>query len=137
MRGRRWNGTQKKDQSWSCSGINNEELIRQDVNPQNMLTASLGSGYGRRARAWLIFCKHDIRGMGPLSWYCRVRGHRSFQMLSANDIENVSVLKDASAAITESRGGNGVVLSLQGWNRRKIRRATTEATHQTPSTCRH
>ena len=33
-----------------------------------------------------------------------------FQRLSANDIENVSVLKDASAAIYGVRGGNGVVL---------------------------
>ena len=54
----------------------------------------------------------DIRGMGsPLVIIDGVpRDVADFQRLNSADIENVSVLKDAAAAIYGLRGGNGVIL---------------------------
>jgi TonB-linked SusC/RagA family outer membrane protein len=51
----------------------------------------------------------SIRGFGnPLVIVDGVES--SFNMIDANEIENISVLKDASAAIYGARAGNGVVL---------------------------
>ena len=54
----------------------------------------------------------DIRGLGtPLVVIDGVvREVSDFQRLEANDIESVSVLKDASAAIYGMRASNGVLL---------------------------
>ena len=54
----------------------------------------------------------DIRGLGtPLIVIDGVsRSINDFNRLSPSDIENISVLKDASAAIYGVRGANGVIL---------------------------
>src|SRR5690606_10459564 len=54
----------------------------------------------------------DIRGLGsPLVVIDGVpRTTADFQRLNPNDIEDVSVLKDASAAIYGVRAANGVIL---------------------------
>ena len=54
----------------------------------------------------------DVRGMGsPLVVIDGIpRGVEDFQRLNASDIEDISVLKDASAAIYGVRAANGVVL---------------------------
>ncbi|MBP3236827.1 MAG: TonB-dependent receptor [Bacteroidales bacterium] len=109
-------GTQKKGSiTGAVSGINNEELIKtKNENPQNMLTGRIPGVrvWQKSAEPGSYSASMDIRGMGtPLVVIDGVpRTIEDFQRLSANDIENVSVLKDASAAIYGVRGGNGVVL---------------------------
>jgi TonB-linked SusC/RagA family outer membrane protein len=51
----------------------------------------------------------DIRGFG--SALVIVDGvERSFNMIDANDVESISILKDASAAVYGFKGANGVIL---------------------------
>ena len=51
----------------------------------------------------------DIRGFG--SALIIVDGvERSFAKLDPNDVESISILKDASAAVYGSKGANGVIL---------------------------
>ncbi|MGN6492566.1 MAG: SusC/RagA family TonB-linked outer membrane protein [Agriterribacter sp.] len=83
-------------------------------NPQNMLTGKV-SGVRvaqRSAEPGAFNNAFDIRGFGsPLIVIDGVqRSNADFQRLNANDIENISVLKDASAAIYGMRSANGVVL---------------------------
>lgn len=83
-------------------------------NPQNMLTGKV-SGVRiqqRTAEPGAFNNAFDIRGFGtPLVVIDGVpRTVTDFQRLNANDIENISVLKDASAAIYGLRAANGVVL---------------------------
>lgn len=109
-------GTQKKvTLTGAVSAINNEQLqLTKTQDTKNMLTGKIPGvrvvqntsepgdfGYG----------KFDIRGYGgsPLIVVDGVpRGN--FERLDPNEIESVSVLKDASAAIYGARGGNGVIL---------------------------
>lgn len=109
-------GTQKKATlTGAVSAIDNEELsLTKSQDAKNMLTGKVAGvrvtqntsepgefGYGN----------FDIRGYGgsPLIVVDGVpRGN--FERLDPNEIESISVLKDASAAIYGVRGGNGVVL---------------------------
>lgn len=109
-------GTQKKATlTGAVSSINNEELsLTKSQDAKNMLTGKVAGvrvtqntsepgefGYGN----------FDIRGYGgsPLIVVDGVpRGN--FERLDPSEIESISVLKDASAAIYGVRGGNGVIL---------------------------
>lgn len=109
-------GVQKKGSvTGSVSAINSEKLMTtKSENPQNLLTGKIAG-----VRVWQTSSEPgsysasmDIRGLGdPLIVIDGVTHSMSdFQRLSSNDIENISVLKDASAAIYGVRGANGVVL---------------------------
>lgn len=109
-------GTQKKGSIiGAVSGVNGDNMIKtKNENPQNMLTGRVPG-----VRVWQKSAEPgsynnslDIRGLGePLVVIDGVpRSSADFQRLNASDIENVSVLKDASAAIYGVRGGNGVIL---------------------------
>lgn len=109
-------GTQKKATlTGAISQIENEELqLTKTQDSKNLLTGKIPGvrvtqntsepgefGYGN----------FDIRGYGgsPLIVVDGVpRGN--FERLDPNEIESVSVLKDASAAVYGVRGGNGVIL---------------------------
>lgn len=109
-------GTQKKATlTGAISQIGNEELqLTKTQDTKNLLTGKIPGvrvtqntsepgefGYGN----------FDIRGYGgsPLIVVDGVpRGN--FERLDPNEIESVSVLKDASAAVYGVRGGNGVIL---------------------------
>lgn len=109
-------GTQKRGSvTGAVSGINSEELVRTKTeNPQNMLTGRIPGVrvWQKTAEPGTYHANMDIRGMGaPLVVIDGVpRAMEDFQRLAPADIENVSVLKDASAAIYGVRGGNGVIL---------------------------
>lgn len=109
-------GTQKKGSiTGSVSGIGSDELIKTKTeNPQNMLTGRVTGVrvWQKSAEPGSYSANMDIRGMGsPLVVIDGVpRSVEDFQRLSPSDIENVSVLKDAAAAIYGVRGGNGVIL---------------------------
>jgi len=109
-------GTQRRGSiTGAVAGIKGDEMVQtKNENPQNMLTGRIpglrvwqkSSEPGTYANAF------DIRGLGsPLVVIDGVpRSVEEFQRLNANDIEDISVLKDASAAIYGVRAANGVVL---------------------------
>ena len=109
-------GTQKKGSIvGAISGVGGDNMIKtKNENPQNMLTGRVSGVriWQKSAEPGTYNNNMDIRGLGePLVIIDGVpRSTADFQRLNANDIENVSVLKDASAAIYGVRGGNGVIL---------------------------
>ncbi|MFT4019242.1 MAG: TonB-dependent receptor [Agriterribacter sp.] len=109
-------GSQKKKTlTGAVSSISGEAMVTtKNENPQNMLTGKI-SGVRvaqRSAEPGAFNNTFDIRGYGsPLIIIDGIpRSNADFQRLNANDIDNISVLKDASAAIYGVRSANGVVL---------------------------
>jgi len=109
-------GTVKKGSiTGAVSAIGGEDIVKTKTeNPQNMLTGRIPGVrvWQKTAEPGQYSASLDIRGMGsPLVIIDGVpREMSDFQRLTPSDIENVSVLKDASAAIYGLRGGNGVIL---------------------------
>lgn len=109
-------GTQKRGSvTGAVVGIDGDNMLRtKSENPQNMLTGRVAGVrvWQKSAEPGVYSNSMDIRGLGtPLVVIDGVpRTIEDFQRLSPSDIENVSVLKDASAAIYGVRGGNGVIL---------------------------
>jgi len=109
-------GTQRKvSLTGAVSGIKGSEMQQtRNENPQNMLTGRVPGVrvWQRSAEPGSFAANFDIRGLGsPLVVIDGVpRTTADFQRLNPNDIEDVSVLKDASAAIYGVRAANGVIL---------------------------
>lgn len=109
-------GTQKKvTLTGAVAGVTGKDMIKtKNENPQNMLTGKIAGVrvWQKSAEPGAFNNNFDIRGMGaPLVVIDGVpRETSDFQRLNANDIEDISVLKDASAAIYGVRAANGVVL---------------------------
>ena len=109
-------GTQKKATlTGAVSAIGNEQLqLTKTQDTKNMLTGKVPGVRVTQNTSEPGDFGHgnfDIRGYGssPLIVVDGVpRGN--FERLDPNEIESVSVLKDASAAIYGARGGNGVIL---------------------------
>lgn len=109
-------GTQKKGSvTGSVAGIGSDDIIRTKTeNPENMLTGRIPGlrVWQKSAEPGSYNSSIDIRGLGsPMVVIDGVpRSIEDFDRLNAADIDNISVLKDASAAIYGVRGGNGVIL---------------------------
>lgn len=109
-------GTQKKGSlTGAVSAVNSDDIMKtKSENVQNMLTGRIPGLriWQKSAEPGAYSNNMDIRGMGsPLVIIDGVpRDVADFQRLNAEDIDNISVLKDASAAIYGVRGGNGVIL---------------------------
>ena len=109
-------GSQKRGSlTGAVAAVMGEDMVKTKTeNPQNMLTGRVPGVrvWQRTAEPGQYSATMDIRGMGsPLVVIDGVpREMSDFQRLSPADIENVSVLKDAAAAIYGLRGGNGVIL---------------------------
>ena len=109
-------GTQKKTNLTSAvSSIKGQDVITtKNENVQNMLTGKIpGVRVTQKSSEPGSFNNNfDIRGMGaPLIIIDGIpRTNADFQRLDPNDVDNISVLKDASAAIYGVRAANGVVL---------------------------
>lgn len=107
-------GTQKKATlTGSVVAVSNDQLITtKSGNVQNMLTGKLPGlrVIQKTSEPGQFTNQFDIRGMGtPLMVVDGVpRG--DFPRMDPNDIESISILKDASAAIYGMRAANGVVL---------------------------
>lgn len=135
-------GTRKKGSiTGSVVGVNGDDMLRtKSENPQNMLTGRLPGVrvWQQSAEPGSYSNSFDIRGLGsPLVIIDGVpRTIEDFQRLNANDIDNVSVLKDASAAIYGLRGGNGVLLvtTKSGGEGKNEVRYNGSFTFQFPST---
>lgn len=99
----------------AVSGVKGSEMVQtKNENPQNMLTGRIPGVrvWQKSAEPGTFNNNFDIRGLGaPLVVIDGVpRSTGEFQRLNPNDIEDISVLKDASAAIYGVRAANGVVL---------------------------
>jgi TonB-linked SusC/RagA family outer membrane protein len=108
---------QKITLTGSVVNIKNEELRRtKNENPQNMLTGRVAGVrvWQRSSEPGTYNNNFDIRGFdggSPLMVIDGVpRTMADFQRLNPADIDDISVLKDASAAIYGVRGASGVVL---------------------------
>lgn len=109
-------GTQRKvTLTGAVSDIQGDEMrATKNENPQNMLAGRIAGVrvWQQSAEPGSYRANFDIRGMGsPLVIIDGVpRSIEDFQRLNPSDIENVSVLKDASASIYGVRSANGVML---------------------------
>jgi len=107
-------GTQKKATlTGSVVAVNNEQLVTtKSGNIQNMLTGKLPGVrvIQKTSEPGQFTNQFDIRGLGsPLLVVDGVpRG--DMPRMDPNDVESISILKDASAAIYGMRAANGVVL---------------------------
>ena len=107
-------GNQKKETiTGAVVAVQSKELLNtKNTNIQNMLTGKLPGvrNIQKTAEPGVFNNQFDIRGLGsPLMVVDGVpRG--DFFRLDPNDIETISVLKDASAAVYGMRAANGVIL---------------------------
>lgn len=110
-------GTQEKvTLTGAVSNIKGAEMRQtKNENPQNMLTGRIAGVrvWQRSSEPGTFSNNFDIRGFegSPLIIIDGVpRTMSDFQRLNPSDIDDISVLKDASAAIYGVRGASGVVL---------------------------
>jgi TonB-linked SusC/RagA family outer membrane protein len=110
-------GTQEKvSLTGSVAAIKGAEMMRtKNENPQNLLTGRVAGirVWQRSAEPGTFSTNFDVRGFlgTPLVVIDGVpRTMADFQRLNPTDIEDISVLKDASAAIYGVRGASGVML---------------------------
>ena len=107
-------GTQKKATlTGAVAAISNEELtLTKNVNTQNMLTGKLPGlrVIQKTSEPGEFTNQFDIRGLGSPLFIVDGVPRNDFPRMDANDIESISTLKDASAAIYGVRAANGVVL---------------------------
>src|SRR5690348_1447344 len=109
-------GTQKKvNLTGAVSAIKGSDIVTtKNENVQNMLTGKIPGVRvtQKTAEPGSFNNNFDIRAMGsPLIVIDGIPATTAdFQRLDANDIDNISVLKDATAAIYGVRAANGVVL---------------------------
>jgi len=109
-------GVQKKvTLTGSVATIKGEDMVyTRNENAQNMLTGKVSGVriHQVTAEPGSFQNNMDIRGMGtPLIVIDGIpREMGDFQRIDPNDIDNISVLKDGSAAVYGVRAANGVVL---------------------------
>jgi TonB-linked SusC/RagA family outer membrane protein len=107
-------GTQKKvTLTGAVVAVKSDEIVAtKNENVQNMLTGKLpGVRVAQKTSEPGVFTNDfDIRGFGSPLIVIDGVPRDNMVRLDPNDIESVSVLKDASAAVYGVRAGNGVVL---------------------------
>lgn len=107
-------GIQKKATvTGSVVAINNEQLLStKNSNVQNMLTGKLPGlrVVQKTSEPGQFTNQFDIRGFGTPLFVVDGVPRGDFPRMDPNDIESISILKDASAAIYGVRAANGVVL---------------------------
>lgn len=107
-------GTQKKATlTGSVAAIGSDEIVKsKNENVQNMLTGKVA---GLRvvqmsAEPGAFNTEFNIRGLGSPLIIIDGIPRDNMERIDANDIESISILKDASAAIYGVKAANGVVL---------------------------
>ena len=107
-------GTQKKATlTGAVVAINNEQLtVTKNTNTQNMLTGKLPGlrVIQKTSEPGQFTNQFDIRGMGSPLFIVDGVPRGDFSRMDPNDIESISILKDAAAAVYGVRAANGVVL---------------------------
>ena len=108
-------GTQKKlNVTGAVATLKNEELVKSPVaSTTNALVGRLPGLIAKQKSGQPGFDAADINIRSFGSALVIVDGvEQSFNNIDANEIESVSILKDASAAIYGARAGNGVILNV-------------------------
>ena len=109
-------GTQRRGSvTGAVSAVKGQDMIKtKNENPQNMLTGRIPGlrVWQKSSEPGTFNNSFDVRGMGaPLIIIDGIpRSTEEFQRLNAMDIDDISVLKDASAAIYGSRSAAGVII---------------------------
>ena len=107
-------GTQKKvTLTGAVSSVRSGDLVTtKNENTQNMLTGKIAGVrvMQKSAEPGSFNNNFDIRGLGNALVIIDGVPRDNMTRLSPNDIESISVLKDASAAVYGVRAANGVVL---------------------------
>lgn len=107
-------GTQKKvTLTGAVSAISNKEIITtKNENVMNMMTGKIPGVrvVQKSAEPGAFNNTFDIRGLGAPLVIIDGVARDNFTRMDPNEIESISVLKDASAAIYGVRAANGVVL---------------------------
>lgn len=107
-------GTQKKATlTGAVSAVNSEDIIStKNENAQNMLTGKIAGlrVVQKSSEPGAFNNDFDIRGLGAPLVIIDGVPRDNLNRIDPNDIESLSVLKDASAAIYGVRAANGVVL---------------------------
>lgn len=109
-------GVQKRGSiTGAVAAVRGSEMIHtKSENPQNMLTGRVAGVrvWQKSSEPGTYNANFDIRGLGsPLVIIDGIpRSVEDFQRMNPSDIDDVSVLKDAAAAIYGLRAANGVVL---------------------------
>lgn len=106
-------GTQKKlNVTGAVATLKNEELVKSPVaSTTNALVGRLPGLIAKQKSGQPGFDAADINIRSFGSALVIVDGvEQSFNNIDANEIESISILKDASAAIYGARAGNGVIL---------------------------
>ena len=109
-------GVQKKvTLTGAVAGIKGGEMVKvRNENPQNMLAGKIAGVriWQKSAEPGAYANNMDIRGQGGILVVIDgiPRSMEEFQRLNPADIDDLSVLKDASAAIYGVRAANGVLL---------------------------
>ena len=107
-------GTQKRGAiAGSVAAVDNKDIITtKNTNVQNMLTGKLPGlrNIQKTSEPGQFTNQFDIRGMGSPLFIVDGIPRGDFERMDPNEIESVSILKDASAAIYGVKGANGVVL---------------------------
>lgn len=107
-------GTQKKGSlTGAVSSVTNKEIVTtKNENVQNMLTGKIAGVrvVQNSSEPGAFNTNFDVRGLGAPLVVVDGVVRNNFSRLSAEDIESITVLKDASAAIYGIRSANGVVL---------------------------
>jgi TonB-linked SusC/RagA family outer membrane protein len=107
-------GQQKKATlTGAVSSVTSKEIVTtKNENVQNMLTGKIAGVrvVQNSSEPGAMNTYFDVRGMGTPLVVVDGVVRNNFSRLSAEDIESITVLKDASAAIYGVRSANGVVL---------------------------
>ena len=112
-------GTQRKETlTGSITGTTNDELIRAPVIGVSNAIAGLlpgvvvsnRSGQPGNTSNIIIRGRNTTGDNNPLVVVDGIPGYTGWQYINPDDIESISVLKDASAAIYGSQAANGVIL---------------------------
>ncbi len=107
-------GVQKKATlTGSVVAVQNDDIIKtKNENIQNMLTGKLPGlrVVQQSSEPGAFSMKFDIRGMGKPLIIIDGVPRSNIERLDPNDVESISILKDASAAIYGVQAANGVVL---------------------------
>ena len=113
-------GTQRKvTLTGSVASISDKELkVSPNLNISNAIsgllpgvTTEVRSGEAGRDNADILIRGRSTTGNNtPLVVVDGIQGYSGWERINSNDIESISVLKDASAAIYGSRAANGVIL---------------------------
>lgn len=132
----------KADVSGAVSSVKTDDLNMAPVASVSTALAGRAAGVYVRQSSGVPGSDQSnitVRGFGAIQTYVidgiQFNGNGAFNRLDPNDIESITVLKDAAAAVYGVQGGNGVVLvkTKRGGKSKATVSYNTNVTLQTPT----